>query len=654
MYLSRRDERYVENKDFEKQFPKSEVFVNGIETFNEEKCESNNCASNILSRAQNNKKSNNNDNNKNTSSKNMKSRRLSLSSYRPPSPTRKGAAFFKEKNKNYDSPVTEVKPFGYSPSPEVTFGTKYKEYSPVMKKGFDLSSESNHHSFWGKENDKCSLRVEDPTDELELIEESTECLPVRRILGKGWIINEADEVNCRQSGSRSGSRSSSIERSSSSVSSSSAEDSTPSTSCSGTEEDDECHRREESKIDEEERRQLEEEMERLASKKLKKEKKNKKRREKKEKRKKRPHAPSIPRPPSPEGKCNDSKTAEQQIIRPMIHLNDAECQEQKNQTITEMERKYQGEEKSMKRDVGFSYSSSNRKILVTLDNLHILRPFRTNQMIHCLLKRSTKGVMGKLNPTYTLELQNEHWQSIGTIMKVQKKRKSRTPYYAFFDMTKGSIGKQFSKKSGNYLGKLRSNYGGSECTLYGPEAIPSGHVAVRFCRNKQDIISKAQGNSDPRAMRVLLPLVESGDDDGTPPVIGTNGDTMLEMLQDQADFEETEQLGLNANRRRRNPDEKKYNDGNDQYLLLGNKLPVFSRGSYRLNFGGRVTLPSVKNFQLVKMSRVIEENMNVDIPNLDDVMLQFGRVSEDDFHLDFRAPMTAFQAMGIVLAQFNF
>ena len=57
MYLSRRDERYVENKDFEKQFPKSEVFVNGIETFNEEKCESNNCASNILSRAQNNKKS---------------------------------------------------------------------------------------------------------------------------------------------------------------------------------------------------------------------------------------------------------------------------------------------------------------------------------------------------------------------------------------------------------------------------------------------------------------------------------------------------------------------------------------------------------------------------------------------------------------------
>lgn len=235
-----------------------------------------------------------------------------------------------------------------------------------------------------------------------------------------------------------------------------------------------------------------------------------------------------------------------------------------------------------------------------------------------------------------------------------QQRQTGTPYYAFFDMTKGSVGRSNSKKSGNYLGKLRSNYGGSECTLFGPEAVPSGHVAVKFCRNKQDIISKAQGNSDPRAMRVLLPLVEAGDDDGTPPVVGTNGATMLEILQDQADFEETEQLGLNAHRRRRNPDEKKYNDGNDTYALLGNKLPVFSRGSYRLNFGGRVTLPSVKNFQLVKMSNVIEENMDVDVTKLDDVLLQFGRVGDDEFHLDFRAPMTAFQAMGIVLAQFNF
>jgi len=190
--------------------------------------------------------------------------------------------------------------------------------------------------------------------------------------------------------------------------------------------------------------------------------------------------------------------------------------------------------------------------------------------------------------------------------------------------------------------------------LYGPEVVPSGHVAIRFCRNKQDIISKAQGNSDPRAMRVLLPLVEAGDKDGTPPVIGTNGDTMLQQLEDQANFEETEQLGLNATRRRRNPNEEKYNNGTNEYALLGNKLPVFSRGSYRLNFGGRVTLPSVKNFQLVKMSNVIEENMNVDVTKLDDVMMQFGKVGDDDFHLDFRAPMTAFQAMGIVLAQFNF
>jgi hypothetical protein len=296
-----------------------------------------------------------------------------------------------------------------------------------------------------------------------------------------------------------------------------------------------------------------------------------------------------------------------------------------------------------------------------MSSINVLRPLRDDsRLVHCLVTRSHgKGVFGKFTPTYTMELQDDNWQPLGTLIMARKLRKSRTPYYAFFDMTKGSVGRSFSKKAGNYLGKLRSNYGGSESTVFGPEAIPSGHAAVRFCCDKQDVVSKMRGQSDPRAMRVLLPIVEAGEggEDATPPVVGTNGDTMLQILEEQAHFEDQEQLGLNATRRRRrNPNERKHNaDGDEKtFFLLGNKLPVFARGSYRLNFGGRVTRPSVKNFQLVKLSQVVEENMDVDKTNLNDVLLQFGRIGDDTFHLDFRAPLTAFQALGIAMAQFNF
>jgi len=63
---------------------------------------------------------------------------------------------------------------------------------------------------------------------------------------------------------------------------------------------------------------------------------------------------------------------------------------------------------------------------------------------------------------------------------------------------------------------------------------------------------------------------------------------------------------------------------------------------YVLNFHGRVTKSSVKNFQMVYAN--------------DDskVLLQFGRVGDDDFTMDFRYPVTPIQAFGICLSTFDF
>jgi len=74
--------------------------------------------------------------------------------------------------------------------------------------------------------------------------------------------------------------------------------------------------------------------------------------------------------------------------------------------------------------------------------------------------------------------------------------------------------------------------------------------------------------------------------------------------------------------------------------VLTNKKPVWSveGQSYVLNFHGRVTRASVKNFQIVSESD----------PN--QVIMQFGKVGADIFTMDFRYPLCAIQAFGIALS----
>ena len=54
-------------------------------------------------------------------------------------------------------------------------------------------------------------------------------------------------------------------------------------------------------------------------------------------------------------------------------------------------------------------------------------------------------------------------------------------------------------------------------------------------------------------------------------------------------------------------------------------------GAYVLNFNGRVTMASVKNFQLIHPEEP------------ERVVLQFGRVGKDKFTMDFMWPMTPAQ-----------
>merc|ERR1712110_1303915 len=86
-------------------------------------------------------------------------------------------------------------------------------------------------------------------------------------------------------------------------------------------------------------------------------------------------------------------------------------------------------------------------------------------------------------------------------------------------------------------------------------------------------------------------------------------------------------------------------DGNrmDDFIVLENKKPIWNQDtqSFVLNFHGRVTMASVKNFQII----------HKDNPNY--IIMQFGRISEDVFTIDYRYPLSAFQAFSIALSSFD-
>lgn len=88
----------------------------------------------------------------------------------------------------------------------------------------------------------------------------------------------------------------------------------------------------------------------------------------------------------------------------------------------------------------------------------------------------------------------------------------------------------------------------------------------------------------------------------------------------------------------------------DGVLVLKNKSPRWHEQlqCWCLNFHGRVTVASVKNFQLVASP----ENGPAG-PEHEKIILQFGKVGKDLFTMDYRYPISAFQAFAICLSSFD-
>jgi len=85
------------------------------------------------------------------------------------------------------------------------------------------------------------------------------------------------------------------------------------------------------------------------------------------------------------------------------------------------------------------------------------------------------------------------------------------------------------------------------------------------------------------------------------------------------------------------------NNATSHLIKMENKTPTWNdeSQSFVLNFRGRVTMASIKNFQIVHSH------------DPDYIVFQFGRVSDNLFTLDFRYPLCPLQAFGCALSSMN-
>ncbi|KAJ7330066.1 hypothetical protein JRQ81_016240, partial [Phrynocephalus forsythii] len=210
-----------------------------------------------------------------------------------------------------------------------------------------------------------------------------------------------------------------------------------------------------------------------------------------------------------------------------------------------------------------------------IDNLEefALRPAPRGITVKCRITRDKKGMDRGLFPTYYMHLERDDNRKV-FLLAGRKRKKSKTSNYLIsIDPT------DLSREGESFIGKLRSNLMGTKFTVYDHGVSPTkaqGLVEKAHTRHEMAAIcyeTNVLGFKGPRKMSVIIP-------------------------------------GMNLNHQRipirpRNEHEsllsKWQNKDMENLIELHNKAPVWNDDtqSYVLNFHGRVTQASVKNFQIV-------------------------------------------------------
>ncbi|XP_012273640.1 protein king tubby isoform X2 [Orussus abietinus] len=245
----------------------------------------------------------------------------------------------------------------------------------------------------------------------------------------------------------------------------------------------------------------------------------------------------------------------------------------------------------------------------------VLQPANKKMHYKCRITRDRKGMDRGLYPTYFLHLERDYGKKVFLLAGRKRKKSATSNYLISTDPT------DLSRGGESFIGKLRSNLLGTQFTVYdNGYSLMKGDKREERTNPRQELAAvvydtNVLGFKGPRKMTVIIP--------------GMTADQKRVQICPRDESETLLECWKTKNM--------------DNLIELHNKTPVWNDDtqSYVLNFHGRVTQASVKNFQVVHDSDV------------DYVVMQFGRVAEDVFTMDYRFPLCALQAFAIALSSFD-
>lgn len=237
----------------------------------------------------------------------------------------------------------------------------------------------------------------------------------------------------------------------------------------------------------------------------------------------------------------------------------------------------------------------------------LMQPGSKTSQVLCIIQRERSST--KVFPKYKLLLDDGN----RFLTSARKRKKSRSSNYVI-----STDEEDLSRQGGHFFGKLRSNFVGTEFSIFDNGVRAGKSDKYPGVRPRQELACVAYqynvlGTRGPRKMNAMVPALD-------------DNNNAFETFNDERSMLERSKSGKGSN-----------------IVCMYNKPPKWNEqlNAYCLNFNGRVTEASVKNFQLICHD------------NPEYVILQFGKIGKDTFTMDYRWPMNALQAFGICLSSFD-
>ncbi|XP_054787286.1 tubby-like F-box protein 8 [Prosopis cineraria] len=307
------------------------------------------------------------------------------------------------------------------------------------------------------------------------------------------------------------------------------------------------------------------------------------------------------------------------------------------------------------------------------------QPGPRDGMIQCSIKRDKSNLTYHLFLCLSPALLVEN----GKFLLSAKRTRRTTCREYIISMNADSM----SRSSSTYIGKLRSNFLGTKFLIYDTQPPynfaqlppPSPSQSRRFYSRKvspkvpsgsyniAQVIYELNvlGTRGPRKMNCTMcsipesALEPAGTVPGQPELLPCAMDDSFRSTS----FSKSIRSSSNFSSSRFSDIMWTGNEGEsgevkERPLILKNKAPRWHEQlqCWCLNFRGRVTVASVKNFQLIA---AVHPAAGAPMPaqrgpaDHDKVILQFGKVGKDLFTMDYRYPLSAFQAFAICLTSFD-